>query len=160
VCTGKFKKYSNWVNSREELDHVPLFSCEHIDHYFLHIASRAYRAGQPENVRKLVNVLQWYCRFWYNHIPFVVESIDVLSALWLPKVHGGESTGNPGGDSLRRLKDAVPERDHILIMNCIYRNRKDWDTASVNYLRGCQGAIYGTSNRALVLSDLDLWLWC
>jgi hypothetical protein len=132
VYAGEFNKYNGWVTSQEELDHhVPLFFCEHID------------------------ALQWYCKFWYNHTPFVVESPDVLAALWLQKTCG-KSTGNPGGDPVKGLKDAVPESDRILIMNCMYRSGNDWDTASVNFSWCYQGAICGPSNHALTFSDLNL----
>jgi hypothetical protein len=130
-----------------------LFSRENIDHYFLHVV--AYRAGKPENAHKVVNVLQWCCKFLYNHTLFVVESPDILSALWLQKACG-ESTGNPGGDPLKGLKDAVPESDHILIMNYIYKSRNEWDMASINFSWVYQGGICGTSNHALIFSDLNL----
>jgi hypothetical protein len=68
----------------------------------------------------------------------------------------GESTGNPGGDPLKGLKDAVSESDCILIMNYIYRSRKDWDTASVDFSWGYQGVICGTSNRVLLFSDMNI----
>jgi hypothetical protein len=103
VYAGEFKKYSDWVRQQPELEHVPLFSRDNIDHYFTRVV--AYRAGKPDNARKVVNALVWYCKFRYNHLPFVVESPDVIAALSLQKARG-ESTGNPGGDPLRGLKDA------------------------------------------------------
>jgi hypothetical protein len=153
VYAGEFRKYNEWVNSQEELDQVPLFSRDNVDHYFARVI--AYRPGKPENARKVVNALQWYCKYRYNDLPFVVESPDVISALSLQKARG-ESTGNPGGDPLKGLKDAVSESDRIIIMTYIYRSRKDWDTASLNFSWGYQGAIRGASNRALVFSDLNM----
>jgi len=153
VYAGEFKKFFDWVNAQEELDHVPLFSRDNVDHYFTRVV--AYRRGNPENARKVVNALQWYCKYRYNDLPFVVESPDVTTALTLQKACG-ESTGNPGGDPLKGLKDAVSESDRIIIMSYIYRSRKDWDTASVNFSWGYQGAIRGASNRALIFSDLNM----
>ena len=153
VYAGEFKKFRDWVHSQPVLDRVPLFSRDNVDLYFQRVV--AYRRGKPENARKVVNALEWYCRFRYNDLPFVVESVDVTTALSLQKARG-ESTGNPGGDPLKGLKDAVSESDRIIIMSYIYRSRNDWDTASINFSWGYQGAICGASNRALVFSDLNM----
>ena len=153
VYSGEFKKFRDWVHSQPVLDRVPLFSRDNVDLYFQRVV--AYRRGKPENARKVVNALEWYCRFRYNDLPFVVESVDVTTALSLQKARG-ESTGNPGGDPLKGLKDAVSESDRIIIMSYIYRSRKDWDTASVNFSWCYQGAICGPSNHALTFSDLNL----
>jgi hypothetical protein len=153
VYACEFKKFHDWVHSQEDLAHVPLFSRQNVAHCFLRVV--AYKPGKPENGRKVVNALQWYCKFRYNDSFVVDDSVDVLAALRLQKARG-ESTGNPGGDPLRGLKDAVPESDRILIMNYSYRNRTDWDTACVNYSWGYQGAIRGASNHALVFSDLNM----
>jgi hypothetical protein len=157
VYAGEFKKFRDWVTAQDVLEHVPLFSRDNVDLYFVRVV--AYRRGKPENARKVVNALEWYCKYRYNNLLFVVESPDVLTALTLQKARG-ESTGNPGGDPLKGLKDAVSESDRIIIMSYIYRSRNDWDTASVNFSWGYQGAIRGTSNRALVFSDLNMSFGC
>ena len=113
--------------------------------------------GQSDNARKVVSALQWYCDFCHNSTPFTVESPDVLDALRLQKARG-ESTGNPGGDPLKGLKDAVPESDRVIMMKYIYSTRNDWDTASVNFAWGYQAAVRGASNCALTFSDLNLSL--
>ena len=148
-----FSRYRSWVTAQDELDDVPLFSRENVDHYFSRMI--AYRAGKPDTARKVVSALQWYCNFHYNSTPFTVESTLVLDALRLQKARC-ESTGNPGGDPHHGLKDIVPESDRATLMKYIYRSRKDWDTASVNFAWGYQGAVRGASNRLLTFSNLNL----
>jgi hypothetical protein len=150
---GEFKKYENWVKEQNELLDDPLFSRENIDHYFTR--KIAYKKGKPDTARKVVSSLQWYCNYRYNATAFTVESPLVLDALKVQKARG-ESTGNPGSDPIRGLKDGVPESDRVLMMTYIYKSRNDWDTAALNFAWGYQGAIRGASNRKLVFSDLNM----
>jgi hypothetical protein len=150
---GEFNKYHAWVRAQPELDNIPVFSRENVDHYFSRVV--AYKACMPETARKVVSALQWFCNYRYNSTAFTVESQDVLDALRLQKARR-ESTGNPGGCPLRGLKDAVPESDRVKMMTYIYRSRNDWDTASVNFAWGYQGAVRGASNRKLMFSDLNM----
>ena len=150
---NEFAKYRAWVSEQDELDNLPVFSRVNVDHYFTRVV--AYRKGQPKNGRKVVSALQWFCKYRFPSTEFAVESPSVLEALRLQKARG-ESTGNPGGDPLRGLKDAVPESDRVLMMKYIYRSRNDWDTASVNFAWGYQAAVRGASNRKLTFSDMNL----
>jgi len=65
-------------------------------------------------------------------------------------------TARPGTDPHLGLKDILPEADRIRMMEHIYRSRRDWGAASVNFTWGINGAVRGASNRKLVLSDLNL----
>ena len=153
VYQGDFNRYKAWVLAQDELSDVPLFSRENIDHYFLHVI--AYKVCKPDTARKVVSSLQWFCDYHYNSTVFTIESPDVQDALQLQKARR-VSRGNPGGDPLNGLKDAVPESDRVLMMKYIYRSRNDWDTASVNFAWGYQGAVRGASNRVLTFSDLNI----
>jgi hypothetical protein len=157
----EYKNFVKWVKAQPEL-HTPMapfLSRDNVDHYFTRVISS--RVACANTARRVMNALNWYGNH-REHVgadpAFDCNSPLVEEALRVQKVHnelhGG--TAKPGSDPHKGLKDILPEKDKLLMMDYIYRHRADWGTASVNFNWGQNGAVRGASNRKLTLCDLNL----
>ena len=64
-------------------------------------------------------------------------------------------TANPGSDPHKGLKDILPELSRLRFMQHIYRERRDWGPAAVNFTWGHNGAICGASSNKMGYCDLN-----
>jgi hypothetical protein len=159
--TGEFKRYVTWVKSQPHLatQVAPFLSRRNIDHYFTHVV--ASRLGNKGGMRRIVNALNFYAHN-AEHVgadpEFNCASSVVETALKAQKIFNAASggTANRGRDPHAGLKDILPESDRVRMMTHIFRARRDWGPASVNFTLGMNGAIRSASNRNFVWPDLRI----
>jgi hypothetical protein len=159
--TCEYKNFVAWVKAQPELTtpEAPFLTRNNVDHYFTRVISSTVVGSNTS--RRVMNALNWYGNN-REHIgvepKFDCASPLVEDALRTQRVHsvlmGG--TAKPGSDPHMGLKDILPEKDKLLMMDYIYRTRNDWGPASVNFTWGQNGAVRGASNRNLTLCDLNL----
>ena len=160
--TNEYNRFVAWVQSEPDLgpdEGGSLLTRDNIDHYFTRVI--ASRTGVPNTINRIVASLEWYA--WNrDHVgatpAFIVKSPLVKQAQVTQKAFNIASggTANPGSDPHKGLKDILPLSSRILFMRHIYRDRRDWGPASVNFNWGHQGAIRGASSNKMGFCDLNV----
>ena len=159
---AEWKSFTNWVKSSPAINKQSdgkFLTRINVDLYFQQVVR--FRKGTKNTVRTAVSALQWFADY-REHVGanprFLVESPMVKSAIEMQqtvrRVTGGH--GNPGADPCKGLKDIFPAKDKERIMDHIYRHRKDWAAAAMNFTWGHNGAVRGDSNRKLTYSDVNM----
>jgi hypothetical protein len=160
---SEYKRFTDWVQNQEELATAvpPFITRANVDHYFTRVV--ALRTCDPNGIGRVSNALDWYASN-REHVGVKPEfecklSSVVETALVTQKAtYLASREGRGLGDPHNGLKDILPVSSKILMMEHIYRERKDWGSASVNFTWGQNGAVRGASNRKMVFCDLNLSL--
>ena len=153
---AEWKKFKKFCQTHPEATiGSPWLTRDNIDLYFS-VEVAMTRTGNRNSLRRIVWALQWFA----DHDEHLGESFDVESSAVNESIDSivaqGKTSSNPGSDPHYGLKDALSLNDRLNIMRYIYRNRRDWADASVNFVYGHNGAVRGASNRSLLLSDLNM----
>ena len=158
--TSEYNRFVAWVQNQPYLgtQEAPFLTKTNVEHYFSTVI--ACRHGCPNTIGRVLNSLEWYASH-REHVgtqpAFVVRTDIVETALKTQKAFNKSSggTANLGSDPHKGLKDILPENSRIRFMRHIYRNRRDWGPASVNFTWGHNAAIRGASCNKMGFCDLN-----
>ena len=159
---SEWKRYKKWLASKQigPDESGRFITRDNLNLYFTgHIAKE--RSGNRDTVQRAANSIQWYA----DHREHVLQKFVVKDSTWESSLNAcltRQKTSirvSPKGkvtDPHKGLKDVTPEESRIVVMDFIYRNRRDWGSAAVAYTWGNNAAVRGDSSRKMVYSDLNL----
>ena len=165
---NEFTRYQKWLGENNLTcdDQGRFLTPENLEEYYsIHVAH--HRTGTRNTLCCIASSLQW----WANNREYVGEPTRLLcrTPLFLDCVTTAlerqrvEKLQPDSTESTRRapdphkgLKDVLPEPDRQLIMEHVFRFRKDWKECGISICWGNNAALRGASLRQFVLSDLNL----
>ena len=163
-CAGEWKRFTKFVDEHELLDtdsRNRYLTRQNVDLYFSVEVVR--RRGTQNTMRRIASASKWHSKH-VEHIGegFELESAVTHEALLSQKSHS-ETTGGAtklGADPHKGLKDNTPVQERINSMKCMYGSRpSDWQSCTVNFAWGMNGAIRGASNRKLTRRIVSALKW-